>query len=87
MVFGKVKESTIYVKYVERSCKKAFKKNIVPWSTEHDGVINITPTRGRHFLLGSGAADYSYATEYIIKTKDLKKTLPHCYRSMKLGAQ
>jgi len=58
MMFGDVKQSTIYVKYVERSCKKVFKKQkIMPWLTEHDDVVNVTPTRGRQFLLGPGTAD------------------------------
>jgi len=62
-LFGEVKQSTIYAKLGESSCKKVFKKQkIIPWLTEHDGVINITSLpgahiRGRHFLLGPGAAD------------------------------
>jgi len=44
MVFGEVKKSTIYAKFGESSCKKAFKKQkIVPWLTEQDHVIKITP--------------------------------------------
>jgi len=44
MVFGEVKQSTIYAKFGESSCKKAFKKqNIIPWLAEQDDVINITP--------------------------------------------
>jgi len=43
MVFGKVKQSTIYAKFDESSCYKVFKKQkIIPWLTEHDDVINIT---------------------------------------------
>jgi len=67
MMFGEVKPSTIYVKYVESSYKKVFKKQkIIPWLTENDDIINITPTRWRHFLLGPGAADCSYATEHSV---------------------
>jgi len=60
MVFGEVKQSTIYAKFGESSCKKVFKKQkIIPWFTEHDEVINITPlpSPGAAFLLGLGAAD------------------------------
>jgi len=42
MVFGEVKQSTIYAKFGESSCKKAFKKQkIIPCLTEHDDVINM----------------------------------------------
>jgi len=60
MVFGNVKQSTIYAKFGKSSCKKVFKKQkIIPWLTDHDDVINIAalPAPGRHFLLGPGAAD------------------------------
>jgi len=44
MVLGEVKQSAIYAKFGESSCKKVFKKQkIIPWLTEHDGVIHITP--------------------------------------------
>jgi len=44
MMFGEVKQSTIYAKFGEISCKKVFKnQKIKPWLTEHDDVINITP--------------------------------------------
>jgi len=43
MVFGEVKQSTIYAKFGESSSKNVSKKqNIIPWLTEHDDVINIT---------------------------------------------
>jgi len=44
MVFGDVKQSTIYAKFGEKSCIKVFKnQKIIPWLSEHNGVINITP--------------------------------------------
>jgi len=44
MVFGDVKQSTIYAKFGEKSSIKVFKKQkIIPWLTEHDDIINITP--------------------------------------------
>jgi len=44
MVFGEVKQSTIYAKYGESPCKKVFKKQkILAWLTEHDDVTIITP--------------------------------------------
>jgi len=44
MVFGDVKQSTIYAKFGEKSCIKVLKKQkIIPWLTEHNDVINIAP--------------------------------------------
>jgi len=43
MVFGEVKQSTIYAKFGESSSKKVFvKQKIIPRLAEHDDVINIT---------------------------------------------
>jgi len=43
MVFGEVKQSTIYAKFGDSSCKKILKKQkILPWFTEHDDVTTIT---------------------------------------------
>jgi len=50
MMFGDVKQSIIYAKFGEKSCIKVFKKQkIIPWLTEHNDVIKITP------LLASGS--------------------------------
>jgi len=43
MVLRDVKQSTIYSKFGESSCNKAFtKQNIIPYLAEQDDVINIT---------------------------------------------
>jgi len=50
MVFGKVKQTTIYALNLAKFlAKRSSKKKIIPWLTEDDDVINITP------LLPSGA--------------------------------
>ena len=76
MVFGEVTQSKIYAKFGESSCKKVQKTKdhtMVDW-VRWRHKYNITArTRGRHFLIGPGAADCAPAP---LSTRTL---LARCY--------